>query len=648
MTDERIILESAAADITIDTSEIVSYRITKTHTGMADLRATLATSTDPTPFAQRKDRIRFEINGSTEFVGVLTRPGRESKTGKRRIKAEGVASRLEESRPDYESLTDSEVSYSSIALEDAIRDYWGLTQFNNVTVVDEPTETVAQDRQITSVSSQTDWEDIISPADDDPYAIRNGSLVVEQTGFVSDLSGTNTDSSYSGGEANDINLVGEDIIFGFTTNYDIPAGNGEFYVRGEGGSGSGSQTSVEVFLDGQQARSETTIASGSLGWSSVFSTDSTLSAGSHTIRITGAQAFDNVKQIFDVLAFVDNRFSYTFDNSVHQPSGFLDGPELAPSSVRIDAGASKSQFNISETAVDAVVNDTTGGQAVGIDLPTDSATDFFDNTASATLTNSGVAREVGVEFELGRYPQQSTNPQSATPRFGYKQQQVDSFDLLADLNSLTVIDELRLRGNHFENLQKLHDYGDYLFVIEHSDNSLADLAVTSFAAGDETRPRPAAYDDPFKRDPEVDASSYHNAVFLRGGEPATGSAPTATAEDSDEIADVGRRVEATVKDPAITTEPGAAFRAQALLRRLVSENDRKGVIEIAKADELLPAGFARPVDFGGGRAEATVEETELRRDANGLRQIHRYAPVDDVSRELEELKRNARSNRNQV
>ena len=648
MTGERIILESAtASDVTIDTSEIVSYRITKTHTGMADLRATLATSTDPTPFAQRKDRIRFEINGSTEFVGVLTRPGRESKTGKRRIKAEGVASRLEESRPDYESLTDSEVSYSSIALEDAIRDYWGLTQFNNVTVVDEPTEIVAQDRQITSVSTQTDWEDIISAADDDPYAIRNGSLVVEQTGFVSDLSGINSDSSYSGGEANDINLVGEDIIFNFTTAYDIPTGNGEFYIRGEEGSGSGSQTSVDVFLDGQQVRNDTIIASGSLGWSSVFSTGSVLSAGSHTIRITGSQAFDNVKQIFDVLAFVDNRFSYNFDNSVHQPSGFLDGPELAPSSVRIDVGTSKSQFNIGEAAVDATFNDTTGGQAVGIDLPTDSATDFFDNTTSATLTNSGVAREVGVEFKLGRYPQ-STNPQSATPRFGYKQQQVDSFDLLADLNSLTVIDELSLRGNDFENLQKLHDYGDYLFVIEHSDDTLADLAVTSFAAGDETRPRPSAYDDPFKRDPEIDASSYHNAVFLRGGEPATGNAPSASVEDSGEIADVGRRVEATIKDPAITTEPGAAFRAQALLRRLTSENDRKGIIEIAKVDELLPAGFARAVDFGSGLAKATVEETELRRDANGMRQIHRYAPVDDVSRELEELKRNARSNRNQA
>jgi hypothetical protein len=653
MTTEIVLKSSTDGDLILSESDVKDFEARKTHTGIGVFRATLATTKDPIPYAQRKDRFNLNIDGSTEFTGKLVIPNRDTGTGIQRIKGFGIGKILEASRPDYENLTDQQVTYSSIVLEDAIADYWTRTPFDNVTVVDEPTEIVEQDATLADISTQSEWESKVSPADTDPYAIRNDGLEVEQTGFVaegeSSTGDTESDVEYSDGSAGRIFGTGSgDITLNFSTEYKIPSGSGEFYIRGLQGDSSGTSTTVSVFLDGSKVLNDTIIVPDTLGWKSVFTTPSDLAAGSHTVRISLENANDNIKQVFDVLAFVDNRYTYNFDNSVHQDNGYLDGPEKSPSAVRVDSGTEQTKFNIAEAAVDATVNDTTGGQAIGIDLPLDTATDFFANTSSATLNNPDVAREVGVEFKLGHYPQ-STNAQSATPRYGYNRQRIDSFTLTADLDSLTVIDEIELRGNHFQNLKQLHEYGNFLWTIEHDSDGISNLVVYSYAEGSETRSRPNAYDEPLSKQSSVDATNYFNAIFFRGAVPASGTQPTATAEDTDEINDANERLEATVKDPKVKTEAGADFRAQSLLDKLTDENKRRGELEIPLAASITHPGYARPVDFGNGQEDKTIEEVRLTSSAtDGVTQTHNFSPPDQVSRELDQLKRNARDTRDQV
>ena len=214
--------------------------------------------------------------------------------------------------------------------------------------------------------------------------------------------------------------------------------------------------------------------------------------------------------------------------------------------------------------------------------------------------------------------------------------------MLGDLTDVSVIDRLELTGDHFENLQRRHEYGNFLFTIEHSNADIGNLTVTSYQEGDETRSAPIAYDDPIELEAQVDATNYHNAIFVRGSE-SGGSTPTATNEDTNEINDVGKRIELTVKSPEITTEAGAQFLATNLLTELTDENDRKGKITVPLQDPIISPGFARPIDFGNGEINKTIENVILRHSTTQLVQEHEFVPPENVAERIEELRRNTRN-----
>jgi len=237
---------------------------------------------------------------------------------------------------------------------------------------------------------------------------------------------------------------------------------------------------------------------------------------------------------------------------------------------------------------------------------------------------------------------------TASPTERFDGQEIDLYDLDGDLNDLVVIDELTLTNNHFENLQQLHQYGNFLWVIEHDSSDISNLTVTSFQEGDETRSTPTAYDDPIDKTSSVDATNYYNKLFLRGAQQSDGSYPTSVVEDTDEINDVGETIEATVKDPKITTDAGADFRANALLDELTDENDRKGEITIPLLASVTHPGYAREIDFGDGGKLKTIEEVSLQRSQNQVSQTHQFEPPDNVANELERLKRRARDIGDQV
>jgi len=184
---------------------------------------------------------------------------------------------------------------------------------------------------------------------------------------------------------------------------------------------------------------------------------------------------------------------------------------------------------------------------------------------------SGAGRRAQARVTLDGFGSGRT---TASPTEGFNRQVITDFELRADLNDLTVIDELALRGNHFDNLQKLHDYGDFIYVIEHGDyTDESDLVVESFARGQETRPAPPAFDAPAALQPEVAAETYFNSVFLRGRERSDGTIPSAEVTDTDAVAADGRKITPGVlRDLSIGTSAGAQFRANALLARALNED----------------------------------------------------------------------------
>ncbi|AFH22677.1 hypothetical protein OSG_eHP32_00115 [environmental Halophage eHP-32] len=636
------VLDPGGADeLTIDESEIISYNAIKTHTGMGTLRAQLATTKDLLPFAQRKDRLNVVIDGSTEWTGLLVKPGKTQSDAITSIKAFGIAKKLEESRPDYATEPNNEITISQTALDKAIRNYWPRTPFS-ATITDQQTETVKSGATIQTAGSQSEWEAITSFADSEPVVVDNGKLKRARSAYFAEAEDNNprqvvSDSSYSDGEASaDLNSVGDELIrWTFTTEYDFPANGWEAAVRTDKLSDNGIGNPYSIFVDGQEVGNSN--APELLTWQR-NTADFDLPAGTHTLTVVIQQIFDD-QAVVDCAAVVDNSFSYTFDNSV-DADGHLSGPEPHPAPVTVDIDETTTSLNIDSLTADVSINDTSNGQAIAV---SNDGSNFKSesNTSSTTAAFNDPGRRAQGRVTLDGFGSRTT----ASPTDRHRAQAIDSLTLAGDLNDRVVIDELTLTGNHFENLQQLHDYGNFQFTIEHSDGDISNLTVISYQEGDETRPTPTAYSDPIDKQSSVDATNYYNALFLRGKQRDDSSYPTAEVEDSDEIADVGDRIDTALTDPSVVTAAGAQFRAQALLSGLIDENARRGEITIPLRASITHPGYARSIDFGDGSQLKTTEEVRLREGGDGVEQTHVYTPPDNVADEIEQLRRETRRQR---
>jgi hypothetical protein len=290
-----------------------------------------------------------------------------------------------------------------------------------------------------SADTTTEWNNITSISDDIPLAVNNGQLELLQTAFVGEGEATGgadaTDVDYSGGEAASIAGSGSgDITLTFTNDYTIPEGNGEFYVRAEAQDAAGNQATYDVIFDGTTVFNDVALVTDTtLEWQSLFDTANfslgqDVFSGTHEVRIEFSSAFDNVATYFDVLAFVDNRYYFGgFDNTVHQDNGYLDEPQLYPSSVEQTLSTATFDPRIDEGKFNSTWNDTTGNQYVEVS-PDGSSYTRFDNTSSATFSFGSTTQSIDTNLGLSGYPT-NTNPQNATPRFGYNGQSVDFWEL---------------------------------------------------------------------------------------------------------------------------------------------------------------------------------------------------------------------------
>jgi hypothetical protein len=650
MTTIRI-APGTADEVALDNAEIIDLEARKAHTGMGVLRASAATNTDLLPLAQSERRLDVELDGTVEWRGFLTQVDRTRQSGRTSLKALGVAKRLEETAPDYQSLPNESVRVRNVSLPDAIDNYWTRTPFDNVSVTFPTLRNIAENEPLQVAETTSEWTSVLNVDAQTPVYVENDRLKLAQTGFffeAEDNSGAFTtidqgsyagNGNLSGGEGARLEIANDAVSADFALNYEIPAeefrAEWRIYVNN-------ADMEVEARLDGSviDSRSYNGVTD-DIKWRLPNNLNqSPISEGSHTIELVVTNHTSGTLEV-DCFAVVDLRFDKTFDNIVDtdpaDPADFhLDGPELYDA-VDVEFSEAEARFNIDVTRID--VEEVTGRTVEEVAVSTDDGATFTTDTGTndSSLATSPTL-DVIARIRLGPYTEDSTT----SPAVDDAGHELDRLRVLGDLNDLPVVDDLELTDDHFSNLQTLHDRANFQFTIEHGDGPLADLPVTSYQEGDEVRSAPPEYDAPVERRTEVDATEYANVVAVRGRE-SGGSRPFGVREDAGEITDVGRRIRLTLTDPRVTTQAGAEFVAISVLDDLVDQNRREGTIAIPARTPIFEPGFARPVDFGGGTVDRTIESVVLRHSGDELLQEHEFTPPDDVAGRIARLERDQRA-----
>jgi len=319
------------------------------------------------------------------------------------------------------------------------------------TDIDTPTFETQTDVLLQSADTTQEFEDITQIQATTPVSIENGVVKTQQTAFVvegesifpqSTTTGGGDFSSadeWSGGEAAVLTGSVDDFSYTFTTEYDIPQGDLSLYTRGE----SSTSTTGGVFsirLDGDLVLDDVTLPASSLSWDQAITLnpDGVLPAGEHTVEgfIDTLPPGDNVDARVDVVAVVDDRYNYTFDNSVNTAGGYLDGPEEKPNAVDVEFVDATTAFVITEATASIVIDDTTNEQAIA--LSTDRGDTYIEVINGDTLTATGLSTpQVRLRVTLSRYA--DSGPRNQTPRLGYSSQSVYSFEITANLRQETLL-----------------------------------------------------------------------------------------------------------------------------------------------------------------------------------------------------------------
>ena len=305
--------------------------------------------------------------------------------------------------------------------------------------VDDTDRAGDEDVVFQSASTTSEFNDIIAdvPATE-PIIATGDTLTLAQTGFVTEVDQPNTisRSDFSDGEGGQFGSAGVTVgSFNATVEYDLPIDNITAYFRGE-------TTNGDAFLDPviNGTKYNGTTVPDSLGWDSVDLSGSGSVSGSTDFSFE-TDVLNSGSAEIDVVAFVDDRFSYTIDNQVHTSGGYLDGPELYPDAAPVIIPAGESTFNIVAAKLQTTIDDVSGSQALEVShddgktfLPSDGSE---QNTESVSVEFAGVGTDLETRITLQRLS--PNGARSQTPRYGYDSQAISEWDLTADLQFDSIL-----------------------------------------------------------------------------------------------------------------------------------------------------------------------------------------------------------------
>jgi len=437
MTLRYIFAPGTANEKVLTEEDIVSHNPVRTHTGLSDLSATIIEDRSLDPYAQRQDRLNVEVDGAVKWTGYIVGLSHNIGQGNSRFRAEGIAKRLKETRPDYASLGGS-LSYSNISLEDAIDDYWARTPFTSYSVTPQSTEIVAQDTVLQEADTNTEFNNVISPAATDPVVVQNGKLELAQSGFFAEVedfgNGTvQSNADASGGQEVFYTIGGDN--YSFNLDYTIPESEVGYAFRFRIPSGA-TQNGITLQIDGQTVE---TISSGvfsnsTFDWFiSNFWSNGDLTAGSHTAGFELTANGEDI--IIDCVHVYDERYSYNFDNTV-DANNALSGPELYPTEQVVALSTVPLQRKTDAAEFTSTWSNTDNDQYIEVSNDGGSNYQRVSNSQSGSVTFASLGDALDTNLSLDRYDDGG----SGTPQQGNAGQTVDSWTLFTKPDAVTSDD----------------------------------------------------------------------------------------------------------------------------------------------------------------------------------------------------------------
>jgi hypothetical protein len=301
--------------------------------------------------------------------------------------------------------------------------------------------------EIQQADTSTEWQNITSLQSDEPLYIESGQLKLAQAAFFFEAEvngggggGTVSDSLASESEAESLfvgeefdsngNLISDGHELNFTANldYTIPQDNVAVAFRFRNpndpdGDGTFEGATGEVLVDGTSfGTAFGDNFNDDYDWNKETSYSGGDISGSTTVTINVQNdAPSGARTNMDAVVLYDDRFTYTFDNTV-DADNHLSGPELYPDKQDTRLDNATSQVNSKEVFVTTSWNDVSNNQEIRVGKKGDVNPVVQTNTQTFTNTFTDFASAWFVEFQLSRYGSRDT----ASPTSGFKGQSIDS------------------------------------------------------------------------------------------------------------------------------------------------------------------------------------------------------------------------------
>lgn len=364
-----------------------------------------------------------------------------------------------ESHVTAEEIIDAETSYTSN--------------------VDDPATTTQNDSLMQEADTTSELSSkLATTAADQPVEVVSGKVRSKQTCFVSEAGGHDrgdgfairNDDNYSGGQGLTLSSNGDFLEWDFTIDYTIPSSSVGVKVRDDD-TGSSEPPDFSWYLNDDKLTEPDTLTDVSLSWQEIGDGSGfyggtgwdggDLTPGTYTLRVQ-IDAAGTDDYVVDVVALYDQRFSYTFDNDNGGAGGYLDGPQLYPDQQPARFSQVTTAFNVIGARVDSTWDNISNSQA--LEVSNDGGVSWLTASNTETLDKAFSSAGGSIEFrsQLSRHGTRTT----ATPQTGYLSQELDDYQLYADLDDTPIIDDARFDGQIVDVLNSIaDDHGNFLWEV---------------------------------------------------------------------------------------------------------------------------------------------------------------------------------------
>lgn len=637
---------------TISTDAIISVDIGLEHSALSDMSIDLPPFVELTPDRFADGKMRYHVDGDLIFSAIIDEVNVASDYT---VTLKGPAT---EDAPLDEGEID--IAFADTRTADAIRYVINEHTSHAATVHPAPevplNDVIGQSARasggfesILTAGSQANNQDDIGPIrdfpasldqylwpgtiptvhDTSPFIITNDGVTAHQSCIVAEaenasLSGDTativSDSGASGGEAVKLASEGDAVEFNFKFRYNLPSDALFIKQRSQWGTtGGAAYDRVALDIDGstfaEQKSGRIMAGSSNFEWGHFGGhySESLDARGPdddpHTIRIEKTQGDDEL--LFDVCAFVDDRYDHAFDDQEQVDSNnALSSPALYPFRNPVVFDAPSPGADIDTINIRTTTDERSANGIIGITVPSTGTSTVgggyvdSDDTVVAfshTPPKESVVPNVYAVAFLGRYndPNRTT-----TPTTGTEVQTLTEFELTYSGTALSIIDSQQYQGTPLSILQDLHNYSSRRFVIEHGTGSDTSR-IESFITG-QSRQRRDESDHwtvtDVSRDTSID--EYANVVHVEGAAITSSQDYRATARDEAEIQAIanetgGDGVRAiSIEDRSLTSDNDCRSKARSELRSRTQQDTVGG--SVSTTPQLPTPGKPYLAEFFGG------------------------------------------------